>query len=261
MNSARTESAKVRREVSNRVRTNPWKQYFADGARTAPAVLIAGVLMLACELVYLFGPRTMTRCGLEKWFDWLISHVHLNQILVLPVLTLGVLLAWHYRRGDSWRVKSQTMLALIGESIAIGLVLAVIVKVFRLASFTGAIENEFAWSIAAQMNLAIPSLAAVVSASIHEEVFFRLGMLGGGIALARRLGFCHRNVQAGLVVVVSLLFAAIHYSMLNPVGESIDVAGFFCRFGVGMVFGTVYLSRGLALAIGIHCVYNVVSLL
>jgi len=261
MNSVRPESARIRRELARQVRDNPWEDYFADSARSMPAVLIAGSLIVACELAFFFGSGTWLRSGLENWFDWLTAHIHLNQILVLPVLTLGILLAWHVCGCGAWRANPKTMFALAGESVALGLVLAMAIKAIRLVTFPGTIGNGFGWSIASQFEQAIPSLLAVISASVHEEIIFRLGMLGGGVAIARRLGICNRPVQAGMVVLVSLVFAAFHYSTLNPAGEAVDVAGFLCRFGVGMVFGTVYLTRGLALAIGIHCVYNVMSLL
>ena len=98
--------------------------------------------------------------------------------------------------------------------------------------------------------------AVVISlgAGVHEELVFRLALMGGGAALLRRMG-ARAPLAAVLALAVSaLLFAAAHH--LGPQGEPFDAPVFVFRALAGAAFGVIFWYRSLAHAVYTHAFYD-----
>jgi hypothetical protein len=108
---------------------------------------------------------------------------------------------------------------------------------------------------------ASPAAKIVLSlgAGVHEELVFRLIMVGGGVwLLTRGLGM-RRWLAVGLAMVISsVLFSAAHHVIG---GEPFRVGAFTYRVLCGLVFATIFQTRGFAVAVYTHALYDIYVLL
>lgn len=98
------------------------------------------------------------------------------------------------------------------------------------------------------------SIISAIGAGVHEELVFRLGMLGGIVALLRGI---HPKVSVTIAIVVSsLLFAAAHHA--GAAGEPFTAHAFAFRVLAGAAFGAIFWFRSLAHAVYAHVLYDLV---
>lgn len=157
-------------------------------------------------------------------------------------------------RGLAWRTGS---LAGIVEGVLWGLALGPVLRfatsVLPLRARPLALEG------------AHQELALAAGAGLYEELIFRALLLGGGIlllfAIARLLGWSD-GVRPALVACAlalsSLAFAWAH-RLGDPLAFTPEVFAF--RALAGLVFGGLFLLRGLAVAAWAHAGYDALLLL
>lgn len=179
-----------------------------------------------------------------------------NGVLVLTSVVLTLVL---FRRG---RFRPLQWLVLGLEGLALGVALGyAVVSMIEQAHVLAAGQGP-RYSVMQALSLA-------AGAGYWEELVFRLGLVGGPIAVARRL---HRSastphsasarvrvaaVGALAVVVSSFLFSLAHY-----VGsESFVPYTFWYRALSGVLFALIFLVRGFAVAAYTHFLYDVVVML
>lgn len=104
--------------------------------------------------------------------------------------------------------------------------------------------------------LALPVLTRLLvslGAGVNEELVFRLLMIGGLLPfLSRQLGGRQTTAFVLLAVVSSVLFSAAHF-----LAEPLDLHRFLFRFVAGMLFAIIYRTRGFAVAVYTHALYDV----
>jgi hypothetical protein len=104
------------------------------------------------------------------------------------------------------------------------------------------------------------SAISAIGAGVHEELVFRLGMLGGIVAVLR--GACGpgrggRFAAVGVALVVSsVLFALAHHVGSN--GEAFTAHAFAFRVLAGAAFGAIFWFRSLAHAVYAHVLYDLI---
>ncbi len=100
-------------------------------------------------------------------------------------------------------------------------------------------------------------LVLSLGAGVYEEIFFRLLLLGGTLWMLRRLlGLSERPATTTALVFSALVFSLFHH--LGPLGDwPIRADVFAFRTLAGLFLGTLYLSRGLGIAVGAHALYDV----
>jgi hypothetical protein len=91
-------------------------------------------------------------------------------------------------------------------------------------------------------------------AGFHEELFFRVIIMGGVAWLLTGLTG-PRRAWVTAVVLSSLVFSLAHH--LGPVGEPFTFAAFVYRTLAGVFFALVYQVRGFAVAAWTHALYDV----
>jgi membrane protease YdiL (CAAX protease family) len=94
-----------------------------------------------------------------------------------------------------------------------------------------------------------------LGAGVHEELVFRLGLMGGGTAALLLAGLGRGPSVAIALVVSAVLFSAAHHA--GPLGEPFDRGVFVYRALAGVVFGLVFYFRSLAHAVYTHFLYDV----
>lgn len=107
------------------------------------------------------------------------------------------------------------------------------------------------------LGLSSASVIGALGAGVHEELVFRLALLGGLVAaaagspaLARRPRFA---VLAALAL-SSLAFSAAHH--LGAYGEPWTTHAFAFRALAGVAFGLIFWFRSLAHAVYAHAIYD-----
>ena len=103
------------------------------------------------------------------------------------------------------------------------------------------------------LGLTVPSVISAIGAGVHEELVFRLALLGGLIALAERW-LDPRIAVAVALVVSSVVFSAAHHAGLY--GEPFTLHAFAFRCLAGLAFGLVFWFRSLAHAVYAHVLYD-----
>jgi len=109
-------------------------------------------------------------------------------------------------------------------------------------------------------------LIVAAGAGWWEEAVFRLGLVGGPLAIARRLappsGARRKAVLAATALLAigasSLVFSAMHHLGAE---EAPDSYLFWYRFGAGVVLSGIFLARGFAVAAWTHFLYDLMVML
>lgn len=204
-------------------------------------VMPGNTLMNAADL---FTTLMLERVGLH-------GFLVLNGALVVVSLILMVLLA---RQG---RFRVGHWFALCGEGLVLGLLLGhVVLYVMGTAQLLGP-NPERELSLAQALSLS-------AGAGYWEELLFRLVMVGGPIALARRAfpaGRAGDYVKVAAVGFFAVAASSLLFSLSHYLGsESIDNFTFVYRALSGVVFSGIFLLRGFAVAAYTHFLYDVVVL-
>lgn len=103
------------------------------------------------------------------------------------------------------------------------------------------------------------ALVASIGAGLHEELVFRLLLMGGLHAALTRFAKLPPLVAAILAVLASsALFSAVHY--LGPAGDPFTMASFLYRLFAGVLLAIIFHVRGFAVAAYTHAIYDVLVL-
>src|SRR5262249_35381543 len=98
------------------------------------------------------------------------------------------------------------------------------------------------------------SIVSAIGAGVHEELLFRLVILGGCVAVLE--GIDPKISVAFALVASALLFAAAHHAGTH--GEPFTVHAFAFRAFAGVAFGAIFWFRSLAHAVYAHVLYDLV---
>ncbi|MBL4687558.1 MAG: CPBP family intramembrane metalloprotease [Nannocystaceae bacterium] len=100
-------------------------------------------------------------------------------------------------------------------------------------------------------------LVISAGAGFHEELIFRLGIMGGlGWLLTGLTGDKRRWIAWVIAVAVSsVMFSMAHH--IGPAGEAFTFMAFVYRTLAGVFFALVYQTRGFAVAAWTHALYDV----
>jgi hypothetical protein len=99
-------------------------------------------------------------------------------------------------------------------------------------------------------------LMVSLGAGLYEELVFRVLLVSGLAALGMKV-FGMRPVPAGIMAALlgALIFSAFHY--IGPYGDPFQVGSFTFRAIAGLLFSTLYLTRGFGITAWSHALYDV----
>lgn len=227
------------------------------------------IFLLPLLAIYEFGVlwagtarEREVRNGADFWMRSWLESIGLDGFLVLPILVVGVLLAWHRWGKFQWRISRETLVGMFAESLLLAVVLLILAQVQDMAFqcfFPSALSirdnspgQRPLLSVAAAFG---PRMIAFVGAGVYEEVMFRLTMLPACCALFKGCRM-PKNWAAGLAVfLTSLMFSVAHY--VGPAGEAFSVFSFTFRVTAGCFFATVFMLRGFGITVGCHALYDI----
>lgn len=255
----------------------PPSGYFDRSRRPLEILALVAPLIVAYEIGLLGALRHGDWIVTNRAHSSLLSLFHWAGVrgehLLLPAMSLPalavavVLVTWQALSRRPWSLHLPTVGGMAIESILTAV--PVVLFGWLVAAF---IASAPAWLPLASVSapgagtglvegLPLPGrIALAIGAGIYEEFLFRLVLVSLLHSLLRRLpGFGERGAVVGAVVLAALAFA-LHHPVVRDghflVGETLFL------FGAGCWWGTLFVVRGLGIAIGSHAVYDmlVVSL-
>jgi len=220
------------------------------GPLGASLILIAP-LYLAYEVGVMFS-TSMNGVDFVTYALYALVGGSRRNFLLLHLALAVLLLVWVVRLRRRGALTAAALAPVCLESTAYALALGtcivfVVQRLFGLALVMAAGDT---------LVLGSTGQAVVISlgAGVHEELVFRLVLMGGGVWLLRRSGLRPRVALALALIGSALLFAAAHH--LGARGEPFDLATFAFRALAGAVFGLIFWYRSLAHAVYTHAVYD-----
>ncbi|MBI4618183.1 MAG: CPBP family intramembrane metalloprotease [Planctomycetes bacterium] len=140
--------------------------------------------------------------------------------------------------------------------LAAGVVLEALLYALLLGRVVGLTLRKVGLAAAAGGPSEGLTIVLALGAGVYEEVFFRLGLLGTLEWLFAKAAGLPRTWAGALAVVAgSLVFSAAHYWGISP-SATFEASGFAFRFLAGVALSTIFLLRGLAVAVYTHAIYD-----
>ncbi|GAA4430010.1 CPBP family intramembrane glutamic endopeptidase [Bremerella cremea] len=208
------------------------------------AIYEAGILLL--------GPGAI-RNGVDVWLRQFLELLGLGQYFLLPVLTIGILLAWHHLKHYPWQLRPTNLPLMAAESMVLGLFL------LCLAHFQASVMQMqiVAASTGPEVDVTTKQVVAYFGAGIYEELLFRLMLIPVLIVFIQGFAFPKVIATFAAMLISSLIFAAAHYNLFVPGGDPIDGYTFLFRLSAGLIFASIFALRGFGIAAGSHAMYDV----
>ncbi len=101
------------------------------------------------------------------------------------------------------------------------------------------------------------SLVLALGAGLYEEFVFRLLLMGGLFWLgSKALKWPKWAAAVVAVVVSSATFSAVHY--IGSLGDPFELGSFFFRFFSGVILAVIFYTRGFAVAVYTHAIYDII---
>ncbi len=196
------------------------------------------------------------RSGIDQWFQQILQQFGIGQLVLLPLLTVGVILAWHHRVKDHWKIRPMVLLGMLTEAAGLGLILFCAANSLNLL-FGGVAPADQATAVL-RSSWWTNSVSSVGS-GIYEELIFRIILLVPAIYWLNQFIKDRKMAIVVGVVAVSLIFASMHYNVFNPAGNQFELSSFMFRFSASIVFCALFLFRGFGIAVGTHVAYDVLT--
>jgi hypothetical protein len=222
------------------------------------ALLFVVPVLLVYEVgVVLLGPQAI-RNGADVWLRSFLEVLDLGQYFLLPLLTVSILLGWHYTTQRPWRVGRGVLPGMLVECIVLAICLRFILQIEilfwqSLVQPTAAVAPNTACSMA--------GMVGYLGAGVYEELLFRLILLTAAAFAVRRCGASPQASTILAVVLTSLIFSAAHYvgTYGEPIvwGDRLFWFGVVFRFLAGVFFSILFVWRGFGIAVGAHAGYDI----
>ena len=223
------------------------EKYWVQSRRPVVSLVFIAPLLAIYEAgVLIWGVQN----GADAWMRQFLDLMGFSQHLLLPLLTVCVLLGWHYLSHEPWRFSPGVLSPMVAECFLLAICLQVVL-VFQgtLLLSTGQASGP---SIAAKM-------VGYLGAGIYEELLFRLILLSATVWLIRRWWTAQNMSLVLAVLVSSLIFAAAHY--VGHAGDVFHWFSFLFRFMAGVFFSILFIYRGFGIAAGAHAAYDILAML
>jgi membrane protease YdiL (CAAX protease family) len=238
--------------------SEPGGDYWQQSRRPLASLYFVVPLLAIYEAgVILLGPHAV-RNGADVWLRQLLDVLGFSQYYLLPALTVGILLAWHYLTRQSWRVAPGVLYTMLAECAALAVALVIIARVqdsvlsvfmpgMSQTAIRAALTDRFAgWS---------GEMVGYIGAGVYEELLFRLMLLPAAAWLFKQFGLSTGQAVWSAVLVTSFCFSLAHH--IGPEGESFDERAFMFRLIAGCFFSILFAYRGFGIAAGTHALYDI----
>lgn len=209
------------------------------------AIYEAGIYLASLE------STATVQNGADYWMRSLLTHAGAGH-LVLPALVVGALLAWHLAGKHPWRLKAETQLGMLAESLLLAIGLMAVGRLHQVL-----FEQHVPSSHQAPLAMLPPAAVRAVTyvgAGVYEEVLFRLCLIPAACLVFRMFEFPGRLAAVMATLTTSFLFAIAHH--IGPAADAFNLYSFSFRAAAGVFFAAVFLLRGFGITVGCHAAYD-----
>lgn len=229
-----------------------------------PLVCLAFVLPLLVwyEVSVILDP-VILRSGVDRFFQAILSPIGQASVGFLPLLCVGSLLFMHHQQDRRRSFHLRTLLWIAVESMALATILFVACDAMLLYFNDQRPQPLAGLSTLFSDPKQYGKFITCLGTGIYEEVVFRLLIFS---SLYRWLGYWLQSSDVGenvalavTSILVSICFAAIHCDACNPEGLPFDSSTFLFRFLASVFLCVLFRFRGIAVAIGVHAVFDVLA--
>ena len=219
-----------------------------------PGLIVA--LILPLVVLYQIGivqSGYATRNIAEVWMMRALGMLGIPAAGVINALTLVALIYALWKLRQTGPISFGFIAAMVLESTLYA------VLIFRTVAIAAAVVHRNVESFLVLDNVPWTSLWLSIGAGVYEELLFRLFLVGGGVMVLQKVFRWNKfwSCVAALIV-SSLLFSAAHH--VSPAGEQFNSFVFIFRALCGLGLGTIFITRGLGIAVWTHAIYNVLVL-
>ena len=225
--------------------------YLEDARRPLHSLIFLLPLILAYEIgaaklgpTAPFGPpdRVIAYHLMQMFFTVLGA----TGILLPGFLIIAILLITHILSGEPWRIRTTTLLGMLGEALVWTMPLFVLNRFIRYAALDGAPATRW-----------VEDVVISTGAGVYEELIFRLILVTALVILLEDVLKLRQQRSLILAVVIAaIVFAAHHHQPLGR--EPYEFGRFAFRTLAGLYLGALFLLRGYGITAGCHAVYNVI---
>ena len=208
----------------------------------------------------MIGPDAM-RNGADVWLRRFLDLLGFGQFLLLPLVTCGILLAWHHLSSQPWKFRKNVLIGMLIESMAFGFLLLLVAQTQHRLFHQWSLAVVICETTERPESGLVAYLIGYFGAGIYEELLFRLMLIPIGISMLRWAGVSNRASLITGIVVSSILFSAAHYDFITAGGEPFDLYSFVFRFLAGVFFALLFIYRGFGIAAGSHALYDIYAAL
>lgn len=231
---------------------SPAQTYWTQSRQPLASLLFISPLLITYEVgVVLLGPLAV-RNGADAWLRFLLDSIGFGQYFLLPILTVCLLLAWHYTTHQPWRVRGHIFYGMAAESLlAAGALLGILQlqgQLLHVAADARVVIGDSAWLDVVRTRV------GYLGAGIYEELMFRLLLLSVFALGLRAMGLSGTLAAIAAIVLSSLLFSWAHYWGAR---ETFSLFSFLFRFLAGTFFSLLFLFRGFGIAVAAHAGYDI----
>lgn len=225
--------------------------------------IVCLVFVLPLLLWYEFGIAVSMagiRGGVDRWFQVLLSPLGGAHVVVLPLLTVGILLAWHHRLEQPWTVRLSTLLWMLAEATGLALILFLVGDAMLLY-----FDDQHPKPLAALPHLFADPLQhgkflESLGSGLYEELIFRLLLFSPLLIGLRRWLKNEKVAIAVAAILVSLLFAILHCDVVNPASAPFQMSTFIFRFAASLILCLLFRFRGFGIAVGVHAGFDILAI-
>lgn len=166
-----------------------------------------------------------------------------------------VLLAWHVLTRDRWRVSIAVLLFMAAEVVFLTMPLLI------LSHVIAARPELSAGAPPTFLELDVPSRMAIsVGAGLYEELVFRMILIAMIHALLVDLARVPEFAGSVIAIIASAAAFTMYHHLQGPDGGvSSRKVVFFTAAGI--YFGVLFLLRGFGVVVGVHALYDVVTVI
>lgn len=227
---------------------------FWDLLRKRPDPLTSVAFTVPVFLLYHLGILLVDRRSQVDFVSTLVLRVLETSVPAYVLMTLALalvllLVAWVKQKRTI--TPPHPFLRVLGEGIAFAM--------FCLMAL-GWATHEVRADSSSQLSLlsVVDKIVLAAGTGFHEEFIFRVLLVTGGAWLITKLGRVRPRFSLLIAMLVSsVLFSLAHYFVIFDEPFVLTVAGY--RVLEGLLFATIYVSRGFAIAVYAHAIYDLMA--
>jgi len=233
--------------------------YWSQSRRPLVSLVFISPVLVVYEVGILALGAEAMRNGADGWLRGLLAFIGLGQYFLLPLLTCGILLAWHHVSRQRWGFRRSVLVGMLLESTLLAIALVSIYWLQSLlAEHVVLVLNTGSGGRPETFVDGLRLLVGFCGAGVYEELLFRAMLLPGVALLLRQFRVEARPAMIVSVILTSLLFSAVHFQFFAGYGDPFNWFSFSFRFVAGVFFAVLFFRRGFGVTAGAHTIYDIV---